>query len=216
MTSTGHVRRGHWACCPGVIVMKRRDAVLLGAAAGVALGGVGWVISRLVTAPRGVEPIEVGDRFPAMVGHRLSGASLSLPDDLRGDAGVLIVTWDYAARADLTAWRQAVMELYGLLPGVQVFEVAMVQDVSRVFAPVVRRLLISSTPVPEQEHVLLVYGDLRPLRLQLHAEPTAVPHATVFLIDREGRLAWRADGQPTPDRLGALRGALADIGVVEG
>lgn len=195
--------------------MKRGNALALGAAGGVVLGGVGWWLARWLTRPRGVEAIDVGDSFPTISAHFLSGKHFTLPDDLHGQPGILIATWDYDARADLSAWRDAVMETYGLLPGVQVFTAALVQDVGTVLQPVVRRLLSKAMPMPEQEHALLVYGDLRALRIQLTAEPTAVPHATVFLIGRDGRLVWRADGQPTPDLLEGLRAALADEGVLE-
>ena len=82
--------------------MTRRDALLLGAAAGVAIGGIGWLVSRWATAPRGVEPVAVGDPFPDITAHRLDGTTMRLPHDLHGDLGLLIVTWDYTARTDLS------------------------------------------------------------------------------------------------------------------
>ncbi|MHB0939110.1 MAG: hypothetical protein ACYC6A_22175 [Armatimonadota bacterium] len=194
-------------------MMKKRDLVLIGAAAGAVAGGLGWLVTYLLTAPREVASVEVGDPFPPVTGRLLSGRTLSLPGDLRGDVGVLIVTWDFTARDEVTQWAREVLEHYGVLPGIRVYQVAMVSGVGPILRRYINRAMRQGTPAPEHEHTLFIYGDLRALRRQLDTAMTAEPNASAFLIDRSGRLAWRADGPPTLMNLVSLRKALADHGV---
>jgi len=191
----------------------KRDLLLLGAVTGAVAAGAGWLVNRALTAPRGITPIEIGDPLPSFSGKLLSGRSLALPDDLRGDLGLLIVTWDYAALDEVMQWTRETMERYGLLPGMQVYQIAMVSGVGPVLRQAIDRALRQRAPAPEREHTLVVYGDLRALRGKLDTAMTAVPHPTVLLIDRRGRLAWRADGPPELMNLAALRKALAEQGV---
>jgi len=193
--------------------MKKRDLVVIGAAAGAIVGGLGWLVADRLTAPRHVAPIEMGDPFPSFSGRLLSGRSLSIPGDLHGDIGLLIVTWDFEARDEMAQWAREILERYALLPDVQVYEVAMVSGVGPILRRYIDRALKQGTPALEREHSVIVYGDLRRLRRQLDTAMTAVPSATVFLIDPAGRLAWRADGPPTLMGLVALRKALAEHGV---
>jgi|GEM_PF-2335996 len=191
----------------------KRDLLLLGAVAGAVAAGAGWLVTRALTTPRGVTPIEIGDLFPSFSGKLLSGRSRTLPDDLRGDLGLLIVTWDYAALDEVTQWTRETMERYGLLPGIQVYQAAMVSGVGPVLRQAIDRALRQRAAAPEREHTLVVYGDLRALRRKLDTAMTAQPHPSVLLVDRGGRLAWRVDGPLELMNLVALRKALADLGV---
>jgi len=193
--------------------MKKRDLVLVGAAAGAVAGGLGWLVTYLLTAPRNVTAVEIGDLFPSVSGRLLSGRTMSLPDDLHGEIGVLIATWDFTARDEVAQWAREVLERYALLPGIQVYQVAMVSGVGPILRKYINRAMRQGTPGPEHEHTLFIYGDLRGLRGQLDTAVTAELSASVFLIDRSGRLAWRADGPPTLMNLVSLRKALADHGV---
>lgn len=193
--------------------MKKRDLVLVGAAAGAVAGGLGWLVTYLLTAPRNVTAVEIGDPFPPMTGRLISGRTLSIPGDLHGDIGVLIATWDFTARDQVAQWAREVLERYGVLPGIQVYQVAMVSGVGPILRKYINRAMRQGTPAPEHEHTLFIYGDLRALHVQLDTATTAEPSAAVFLVDRSGRLAWRADGPPTLMNLVSLRKALADHGV---
>ena len=166
-----------------------------------------------MTAPREVKPIEIGDAFPSLTGRLMSGRKLSIPHDLHGDVGIVIMTWDDTATDEMAMWRQDLLEVYGLLPDVRVIEVAMISAVGPVLGSVIDRIMVQQTPLPEREHAMVVYGDLRRQRAQLDTVMSALPQSAVFLIGRNGRLAWRADGLPTPERIAALQKALGEVGV---
>lgn len=193
--------------------MKKRDLVLIGAAAGAVAGGLGWLATYLLTAPRNVKPVEIDDAFPPLNGRLLSGRAISLPGDLHGDLGILILAWDFTARDQVAQWTREVVDRYGLLPGVHIYQVAMVSGVGPVLRRYIDRAMRQRASAPAREHSLFVYGDLRRLRQQLDTAETAEPSASVLLIDRAGRLAWRADGPPTLMTLVSLRKALEAQGI---
>jgi len=193
--------------------MKKRDLVLIGAAAGAVAGGVGWLATYLLTAPRNVKPVEIGDAFPTLNGRLLSGRAISLPGDLHGEIGILILAWDFTARDEVAQWAREVVERYGLLPDVRIYQVAMVGGVGPILRKYINRAMRQRATAPAREHTLFVYGDLRRLRQQLDTAMTAEPGASVLLIDRAGRLTWRADGPPALMSLVSLRKALEEQGV---
>ncbi len=193
--------------------MKHRNVLLATTAAGVALGGLSWFVAHRLTEPTDVLPTRTGEQFPTVIGRLLSGQSLTIPNELTDRVGLLIVAWDYAARVEVEEWGRILLEKYGILPGVAVYEVAMISGIGPLMRKAIDAAMARSTPGEMREHVLTVYGDLRRLRKQLEAPSRAT--ATVFLLGRTGRLAWRMDGAPTPEKLDELREALAAQGVEE-
>lgn len=194
--------------------MRNRDALLIGAAAGAVAGGLAWFVTRQRTAPGEVAPIYIGETFPTLVGRLLDGQPFTIPDDLQGTVGVLVLGWDYAARDDVDGWARALAETYGERPDLRVLQMPMISGVGALMRRVIDAAMERGTPAAARQHVLTVYGDLRWLQRRLGSADGALPD--VFLLGRSGRLTWRTSGSPTPDRLAALHNALRDQGIAPG
>jgi len=191
--------------------MNKRDMFLVGAAAGVVAGGLTWLITRVVTEPRGVVPLVIGEPFPTVSGTLLSGEPFTVPDDIAGDIGLLLLGWDYAARFDVEAWARFLMETYGEQPGLVTLEMPMISGVGPLMRKAIDAAMVRGTAPEERSHVLTIYGDLRGLRRRLSV--TQPRHAQVFLLGRTGRVAWRASGPPTEELKTSITLALAAQGV---
>jgi hypothetical protein len=194
--------------------MDKRTQFLVGTAAGVALGGVTWLLLR----GRGEEaaapalPLNLGEALPAFTGATLSGRSLTLPNDVAGTVTALVTAWDYAARGEVTAWAQQIGTEYGDHPDFTWFNVAFISGIGPLAGKLIDLAMLRGTSLQEREHVLTVYGDLRTLRQRLASPPA---QAQVLLLGRTGRVVWRTDGEPNQEALAAFRAALSTQGVAE-
>jgi len=194
--------------------MKSRNllAATAAAAVGTLIGSVTVLVIRKLTEPGPVEPLRVGEPFPSMTGHLLSGAKMTIPDEMLGRVGVIIGGWDYAARFEVESWGMAVLEIYGERPDLTVLEVPWISGVGPVMRRVIDAAMERGTMPEARRHVLTVYGDLRRLRKRL-AVANYPPQAYIYVLGRTGRLAWKTNGAPTPEKFAALKEALADQGV---
>lgn len=192
--------------------MKSRDLLLASTAAGVVLGGLSWWLVRKITAVGEVCPIRLGEAFPTLTGATLDGLPLTVPDDLVGQVGLLIMADNYAARFQVTEWADYVMSHVGDHPGFAYYQVALISGIGTVMRRVIDAAMVRGTPPAVQSHVLTVYGDLRAVRGQL--EMTGAPQAYLVLLGRTGRIAWRTEGALTKAHRHALDEALASHGIV--
>ena len=191
--------------------MKKRDMFLAGAATGMVVGGLTWLITRQLAEPTEVVPLSDGEPFPSVSGMLLSGEPMTVPDDLAGSVGVLLLGWDYSARFEIDAWSQFLKEHYQAFPGLRTIIMPMISGVGRLMRAVIDSAMVRGIPEEELGHVLTIYGDLRALRARLNVANAR--RAQLFLLGRTGRVAWRSEGPPSEERMSALREALAAQGV---
>ncbi|HEY3377982.1 MAG TPA: hypothetical protein VGL77_10875 [Armatimonadota bacterium] len=191
--------------------MKPRDVLLASTAAGLALGGLTWLATRLFTDVGPVEPVHIGDRLPEMTGATLAGTVLHLPHDLVGRVAVLMLGDKYDARYEVADWAHAVAAIAGECDDLAYFQVALISGVGPVMRKVIDTAMVRGTEPAERGHVLTVYGDLRELRKRLAL--SGRPHATVLVLGRTGRIAWRGEGGVSAERRDALAAALQAQGI---
>ncbi len=191
--------------------MKKRDMFLVGAATGMVVGGLTWFITRQLTEPAEVVPLSDGEPFPSVSGTSLSGEPMTVPDDLAGSVGVLLLGWEYSARFEIDAWMQILKEQYTAFPDLRIMILPMISGVGRLMRTVIDSAMVRGIPEEDLGHVLTIYGDLRALRSRLNVSHPR--YAQLFLLGRTGRVAWRSEGPPSEERLFALQEALAAQGM---
>lgn len=191
--------------------MNKRDMFLTGAAAGVVMGGLTWLLTRKLTEPAEVTPLSDGEPFPTISGTLLTGEELTVPEDLLGSVSVLLLGWDYAARLQVEEWTRYLGDTFAGYPEMAVLIMPMIDGAGRLLRGVINASMQRGTPEAEQSHVLTVFGDLRALRRRLGVDDAR--RVQVFVLGRTGRVAWHADGPPSEERKAAFNEALATQGV---
>src|SRR5690606_13042466 len=126
--------------------MKSRDVVLASTAAGLALSGAVWLLTRKFTDVHGVEAVQLGDRLPAMTGTTLSGHTLTMPDDIVGEVAVLIIADDYEARAQVEQWVGHLLAQYAHFPALCVYQVALISGIGPIMRKVIDAVMQPATP----------------------------------------------------------------------
>src|SRR5258708_5755684 len=136
----------------------------------------------------------------------LSGKSRAFPSDAAQPRSIFVVTFSKAASRRASDWTRMLRLNQGKLKA-EVFQVAILEDVPRLFRPVVISALAEGMPDELHDHFWVAVA--RTADWQRCADSTADGEPHVFVLDDRERVAWRAHGQPTD----ALLRELLDIPV---
>ena len=148
--------------------------------------------------------------FPVVKGRRLDGTAVRFPHDLPADATLLIVAFQDDLDPLSDQWARL---------GERVAE-AHAGRVATVEAPVVNRALkfmgdfatmgLRGQVESEAERARTVplFVDVKPFRKKLKVKTGDV---TAFLLARDGRIAWRGEGDIDMDEVRELEAAVAEV-----
>ncbi|MFI4859079.1 MAG: hypothetical protein ACIAXF_00215 [Phycisphaerales bacterium JB063] len=127
--------------------------------------------------------------LPRVVGESLAGASLTLPDDLRGRPTVLLVIYETEAQDDVNYWAMVAM---ANLPEAQLYEVAAFTKLKHLLT---RRHIIrrAAHRVPEALHDRLIGVWWHGRTLARFTGNPRDGHARVLLLDEQGRVVFFTD-----------------------
>jgi hypothetical protein len=148
-------------------------------------------------------------RFPPVTGETLTGRRLALPGDLAAPLNLVFVAFRRSQQPAVDSWLEEAAALERDF------------DVRSYELPVISRLYAPAKPfidggmragIPDadtRERTVTVYTDKPTVRRALDIESEAAIHA--FLVDRDGRVYWRAEGPRTDDAAARLRETLAAL-----
>lgn len=150
--------------------------------------------------------------FPRVQGANLERESFTLPDDFEGEINLALIAFTREQQADIDTWIPAARELARSHPGFRYYELP---TISR-GVPLARWWLDGAMRAGIPDHAaraatITLYLDKRAFReaLELPSEKTIY----ALLVDRMGRILWRAEGAWTDEKGRALQQVVADWGV---
>lgn len=151
-------------------------------------------------------PLAPGDTLPALKGKLLSGREISLPGSTRGSAILMLLGFTYQSRHDVEAWAERFRHDFAADSGIRCYEIPVIGGAAHLARPFIDRGMRRGTPRELQDRVITLYGESNLWKRRVGFSAPNV--AYVLLVDRAGRLAWRARG-PFDD--GAFRELVARI-----
>jgi hypothetical protein len=156
-------------------------------------------------APReaGASPIAIGERLPDLRGRLLSGREVTLPDSALGSAALLMLGFTYDSRHDVEAWAERYRREFGADTAFAYFEVPVIGGAGRLARPFIDRGMRRGTPRELHDHVITVYGGAGDWKRRVGFSAPDV--AYLLLLDRAGRLVYRAQGPFDEARYRELR-----------
>jgi hypothetical protein len=146
-------------------------------------------------------------RFPRVDGRNLEGRRFALPMDFAGERNVVLVAFRREQQADVDTWLPLLRELSAEHADVRVYELpTMSRGIS-----FMRRFIDGGMKrgIPElatREATITLYIDKGPFQQALAISSDR--QITAFVVTRDGRVLWRADGPVTDAAAASLRGAL--------
>jgi len=146
-------------------------------------------------------------RFPRVEGRNLEGRRFALPTDFEGERNVVMVAFRREQQADVDTWLPLLREMSAAHADLRVYELP---TLSRGFS-FMRGFIDGGMKrgIPElatREATITLYIDKGPFQQALAI--TNDRQITTFVVTRDGRVLWRADGPMTAAAEASLREAL--------
>jgi len=148
-------------------------------------------------------------RFPSVTAENLEGRKFSLPRDFAGRYAILAVAWKRSQQRDVDSWVPHLTAIETADGRVRWYELPVISRLIGTFmGPIIDRGMRRGIPsIDKRRRGITIYIDQAYFRRAL-ALPDSDGAIHLLLIDKAGRVLWRADGPFTPVKGEALRARL--------
>lgn len=146
--------------------------------------------------------------FPRAVGSNLEGREFVLPFDLEGKLNVVVIAFKREQQADVDSWMPFLGKTEATHPGLRVYELPTLARGYRLMQSFIDGGMRRGIPdVAVRAATITLYLDKAPFKRALRISDEGRIH--LLLIDREGRVYWRAAGAFDPARAAELAERVA-------
>jgi ATP10 protein len=138
-------------------------------------------------------------QFPTVSGSNLQRARLTLPQDLHGELNLVLIAFQQWQQSQVDTWVPFARQLEEAYPAVCYYELPTIQRLNTLARTFINEGMRAGIPdLVARERTITLYLDKKAFReaLQLPGEDDI----HVLLLDRQGRVLWRAEGAFTPDK----------------
>ena len=146
-------------------------------------------------------------QFPAATGSNLQRQKLNLPQDFQGERNLVFVAFQQWQQTQVDTWIPFARQLEETYAGVRYYELPTIQRLNVLARTFINEGMRAGIPDSvARERTITLYLDKHAFReaLQLPGEDDI----HVLLLDREGRVSWRAEGAFTAEKGESLATAL--------
>ena len=142
-------------------------------------------------------------RIPSVQGTTFAGQAVSLPQQLEGRVGVLVLGFSKSSGDVCKGWGQRVAESYRDSHGVVYFQMPVLESVPKLIRGMVVKSIKSGLPEAEQTHFLPVFSNEAEWRtIARYSNPD---DAYVLVVDEHGTVRWQTSGKATDSGFAALK-----------
>ncbi len=142
-------------------------------------------------------------RIPSFQGSTFAGQTVSLPQQLKGGVGVLVLGFSKNSGDVCKGWGQRLGETYRESHDVMYFQMPVLESVPKLIRGMVVKSIKSGVPEAEQRHFLPVFSQEAEWRTI--ARYSNADDAYVVVVDGEGNVRWQTSGNATDAGFVALK-----------
>ena len=149
-------------------------------------------------------------RFPQLQASNLEKRSLNLPGDFGGSRNLLLVAFQREQQAQVDTWLREMKRFEEVDPGFRYYELPTIQSPNRLLRWIIDTGMRRG--IPDQKaraRTITLYIDKAPFLKALGITDEKQIHC--FLVDRTGRVLWRAEGLFEESKGLSLRNALQKL-----
>lgn len=146
-------------------------------------------------------------QFPAVTGYNLLRQKLSLPQDFQGELNLVLIAFQQWQQGQVDTWIPFARQLERDHPEVRYYELPTIRRLNVLSRTFINEGMRVGIPDPiARERTITLYVDKNEFRqaLQLPREDNIY----VLLLDRQGKVLWRAEGALTPEKGESLAAAV--------
>jgi hypothetical protein len=153
-------------------------------------------------------------QVPVTHGTTFAGTQVTLPDDLRGRLGVLVLGFSKSSGDVCKGWGQRLAASYSGSSGVMYFQMPVLESVPKFIRGMVVKSIKSGVPESEHPHFMPMFSD--EVAWRKIARYANADDAYVLVVDGDGRVRWQTSGKASDagfaalkEQVGALRAQAA-------
>ena len=149
---------------------------------------------------------QVGDQFPMLIGQKIDGKAVDLPEGTQGKFTLLGMAWSKKAEPAFESWINPVYNKFiaktGMMDDVydiNVFFIPMFTGVKKGAMDDVMDKMKAKSSEEIFPYVLFYKGELEPYEASLKLENKEFPY--IFLLDKTGKIVWKIKGRFSEDKM---------------
>jgi hypothetical protein len=143
------------------------------------------------------------ERIPTVRGTSLTNVPVTLPESLKGHVGVLVIGFSRGSRDGVSGWGRRLEADYQSSPAVVYYELPVLASAPGMIRGLIVRSMKSSIPEGAQSRFVPVLDHEAEWRAVAHYEKPDDPY--VLVVDGQGEVVWRTEGQATDAAYAALK-----------
>ena len=148
-----------------------------------------------------MDSANIGMKFPNVTADSLAGTKESIPESCRGKVTLVAVAFLRESQGQLDSWLNPFYEKFGKRDGFMFYEIPMISSGYKFMKFVIDGGMRGGIPQFKHKHVVTMYGDVEKYLTALNLDPR---YGYAFLLDREGSIAFQAQGAATGQSLQEL------------
>jgi len=156
----------------------------------------------LLTAEFGAAQ-QQGGRIPTVHETSFAGTQVTLPDDLRGRVGVLVLGFSKKSGDVSKSWGERLEQSYQNSREVMFYEMPVLESVPKLIRGMVLKSMRSGVPEAMQAHFMPTFSN--EAEWKKIAGYANADDAYVLVVDGDGRVRWQTSGKVTDAGFGALK-----------
>jgi len=146
-------------------------------------------------------------RFPDVTGRSLNGLTMHLPADFEGDLNLAVVAFKRHQQEDVDTWTPQLRALAAQHPGLRVYELPTLAGGYRIMRSFIDGGMRRGIPDSSvRAATVTLYVDKKPFKAALRIPDE--DRIQLFLVERGGRIRWRAAGRYDAETFAALEAAV--------
>ncbi len=146
-------------------------------------------------------------QFPSVTGSNLQRKKLDLPEGFEGKLNLVLIAFQQWQQSQVDTWIPIARQLEEAHPALRYYELPTIQRLNALARTFINEGMRAGIPDPvARERTITLYVDKDAFKqaLQLPREDDIY----VLLLDREGRVLWRAEGILTQEKGESLAAAV--------
>ena len=175
-----------------------------------------WTLALLTVAAVSHATAQTGDstmsdrsqRFPEVAGRSLTDRTMHLPADFEGELNLAVVAFKRHQQDDVDTWTPALRTLAAQHPELHVYEIPTLSGGYRIMRSVIDGGMRRGIPDSAvRAATVTLYIDKKPFKTALRiANEDSIQ---LFLVERGGRIRWRAAGRYAAGAFAQLEAAVS-------
>lgn len=161
------------------------------------------VIALVMIVVASTPALAQSTRIPETHGTTFSGAQVTLPDDLHGRIGVLVLGFSKSSGDLCKGWGQRLASSYHDSHDVTYYQMPVLESVPKLIRGMVMKSMKSGVPEAEQAHFMPVFSgesDWQKVVRYSNADD-----AYILVVDGQGNVRWQTSGKVTDAGFEALK-----------